>query len=168
MPRREPWSSAALQLTLVPAGQGQKIGECRGLLEARKRLEEFLEVSSSRRDTDHKKLTWHQQGFRSAGVGSKPSSSQQHSYSHCFLASNLADRLRCQERKLLRAAALSLGISQNTVSTFYPGSSMLRDVLEVKGSRTLITTHKSFLGDLQGECWLQWDVLYFNIEGRKW
>lgn len=65
------------------------------------------------------------------------------------------DRLRCQEKKLLRAAALSLGISQNTVSTFCSGSSMLRDVLEVKGSCTLITTHKSLLGGSQGECWLQ-------------
>lgn len=54
--RRELWGSAALQLTLVPAGQGQ-VGECRGLLEARKRLEKLLEGSSSARVTDHKKLS---------------------------------------------------------------------------------------------------------------
>jgi len=35
------------------------------------------------------------------------------------------------------------------------GSWMLRDVLEVEGSRALITTHKSLPGDSQGECWLQ-------------
>lgn len=87
-------------------------------------------------------------------MGSKPSPSH-HLYSPCFLPSNLADRLRCQERKLLRAAALSLGISQNTVSTFCPGSLMLRDVLEVKGSCTLITTHKSLPRDSRCECWLQ-------------
>lgn len=46
-----------LQLTLETAGQGQQIGECRGLLEARKRVENFLEGSSSGRVTDYKKLS---------------------------------------------------------------------------------------------------------------
>lgn len=50
---------------------------------------------------------------------------------------------------------LSLGVSQNAVSTLCAGSWMLRDVLEVKGSCTLITAHKSLPGDSWGECWLQ-------------
>lgn len=88
MPRRQLWGSAALQLTLVPAGQGQQIGECRGLLEARKRLEKFLEGSSSGRVTDYKKFS--PDTSKDLGV-QEWEANHPHLYSPCFLPSNLTD-----------------------------------------------------------------------------